>query len=237
MNRCPQCNAVISAWEIREAEWLGASPCWCRGIPDRVPRTLANLAYAELCDAKLSRPVRIHDVVRFVEDAYSGDTRHASMNVSLSQGKRFCWGGRALYGLARHGLIPGARTLAEAAYALLLAAPRALYLEEVDFVLEQLSYRYNVDSLMHHLRGYTNNRWALRFNLDHGGRVAVDSGRDARHDFNIFVGACPTHVGFDEWLDAQLRPRVIQALDDRAARLEAMGDDTVHVAGDRVEFR
>jgi hypothetical protein len=59
------------------------------------------------------------------------------MNVALSQDKRFCWGGRALYGLARHGLIPGARSLAEAAYAVLLAAPHELYVEEVDFVLER----------------------------------------------------------------------------------------------------
>jgi hypothetical protein len=49
--------------------------------------------------------------------------------------------------------------LAEAAYAVLLAARRELHVEEVDFVLEQLNYRFNSDSLAHHLRGYTSNRW------------------------------------------------------------------------------
>jgi len=92
--------------------------------------------------------------VRFVTPEYCGNPRY-SINGALSQGKRFCWGGQALYGLAGHGLVPGARSLPEAAYAILIAAPRELHVEEVDFVLEQLNYRFNRDSLLHHLRGYT----------------------------------------------------------------------------------
>lgn len=236
MTHCPYCGAVLSAWELREAQLLGADPCWCRGLPSGVSRTLANLAYAELCNPDIQRPVRVHDVVRFIEPRYSADARH-TMNVVLSQGRRFCWGGRALYGLARHGLIPGARTLAEAAYAVMLAAPRPLHLEEVDFVLEQFNYRYNVDSLMHHLHGYTSNRWALRFNVDERRRVTVNSGRDARHDFNNFVAVCPTHVGFDEWLEQHLHPRVAKALEERTARLKGLSGDLVDIGGDRVEFR
>jgi hypothetical protein len=235
MTHCQSCGAVISAWEVREAQSLEAPPCWCRGVPSGIAPTLANVAYAELCHTDIHRPVRIHDVVRFVEPHYPGDPRY-SMNVALSQGRRFCWGGRALYGLARHGLIPGVRTLAEAAYAVLLAAPRALHVEEVDFVLEQFNYRYNADSLMHHLRGYTSNRWALRFSVDYSRRATVNSGRDARHDFNNFVGVCPTHVGFDEWLEQDLRPRVIKALEDRTARLEGLGGESPKIGGDRLEF-
>src|SRR5436309_2962360 len=83
------------------------------------------------------------------------------------------------------------RSLAEAAYAVLLAAPSLLQVEEVDFVLEQLNYRFNPDSLMHHLRGYTRNRWDLYFNTDTLNRVWVSSGRDKRHEFNSYVRVCP----------------------------------------------
>ena len=155
---------------VREAEQLGVTPCWCDGVPRGVSRTLANIAYAELCHTDLTQPVKTHDVVRFVGQKYNGNPRY-SINVALSQDKRFCWGGRALYGLARHGLIPGARSLAEAAYAVLLAAPRELHVEEVDFVLEQLNYRFNLDSLLHHLRGLHEQPMGPRFQIDYWNRV------------------------------------------------------------------
>jgi hypothetical protein len=59
-----------------------------------------------------------------------------------------------------------------------LSAPRPLYVEEVDFVLKQLNYRFNADSLSHHLRGYTDNRWGLRFKMDGWNQVSVNAGRD-----------------------------------------------------------
>jgi hypothetical protein len=236
MMRCSHCDAEISAWETREAEHLGVTPCWCEGVPRGVSRTLANVAYSELCHVDLARPVKIHDVVRFVAPKYNGNPRY-SINVALSQDKRFCWGGRSLYGLARHGLIPGARSLAEVAYGVLLAAPRQLHVEEVDFVLEQLNYRFNPDSLLHHLRGYTSNRWDLEFQIDSWNRVRVNTGRDARHDFNAGVLVCPTHTGFDAWIEEVLAPRVSQSLDDRTKRLASIKDRKVDIAGDRIEFR
>lgn len=173
MKCCSRCAAKLSDWEIQDAARLGVAPCWCDRLPRGAPRTLANLAYSELCQPHLTRPVKTHDVMRFVTATYTNGNPRSSMSVALSGGKRFCWGGQALYGLARHGLIPGARSLAEAAYAVLLAAPRELHVEEVDFVLEQLSYRFNPDSLLHHLRGYTSNRWDLQFQVDHRNRAWV----------------------------------------------------------------
>lgn len=211
------------------------TPCWCDGVPRGVLRSLANVAYAELCHADLSQPVKTHDVVRFVEPKYNGNPRY-SINVALSKDKRFCWGGRALYGLARHGLIPGARSLAEAAYAVLLAAPRQLHMEEVDFVLEQLNYRFNSDSLLHHLRGYTSNRWGLEFQMNYWNRVWVNSGRDARHEYNGCVQVCPTQTGFDEWVESDLAPKVSRILGDRTRRLADLEGGKVDIAGDRIEF-
>lgn len=235
MMRCSRCNAEVSAWETLGAGGLGVTPCWCEGVPRGVSRTLANVAYAELCHQDLAQPVKIHDVVRFVEPKYNGSPRY-SINVALSKDKRFCWGGRGLYGLARHGLIPGARSLAEAAYAILLAAPRQLHVEEVDFVMEQLNYRFNTDSLLHHLRGYTANRWDLRFQIDYWNRVWVNTGRDARHEYNACVLACPTHTGFDAWIEDDLAPKVTQILDDRTQRLANLKGGDVDIAGDRIEF-
>jgi hypothetical protein len=183
----------------------------------------------------LTRPVKIHDIVRFLSHKYVGNPRY-SINVALSQDKRVCWAGRALYGLARHGLIPGARSLAEAAYAILLAASRELHVEEIDFVLEQLNYRFNSDSLAHHLRGYTTNRWNLNFQINRRNRIWVNTGRDARHEFNARVGVCPTHVAFDSWLENYLAPKVERNLDDRTRRLADLTEGNIDVAGDRVEF-
>jgi hypothetical protein len=236
MMRCSRCDAAISSWEQREAERLGVTPCWCDGVPRGVSGTLANLAYAELCHTDLSQPVKTHDVVRFVAPKYNGNPRY-SINVALSSDKRFCWGGRALYGLARHGLIPGARSLAEAAYTVLLAAPRQLHVEEVDFVLEQVNYRFNPDSLLHHLRGYTSNRWGLQFQMDHWNRVWVNTGRDARHEYNASVRVCPTHTGFDTWIEDNFAPKVAEILDDRTKRLADLKGTKVNIGGDRIEFR
>ena len=236
VTHCPTCGAELSAWEISEAGWLNVTPCWCEGIPRSVPRTLANVAYAELCHRGLHQPIKTHDVVRFVTSHYRGNPRF-SMNGALSQGKRFCWSGRALYGLARHGPVPGARSLPEAAYAVLLAAPRELHVEEVAFVLQQLNYRFNPDSLLHHLRGYTTNRFGLRFHIDSLNRVFVDSGRDARHEYNRSVGVCPTHAAFDAWIQDSLAPRIVHSLADRAQRLTWVNDAALDVGGDRVEFR
>lgn len=237
MKRCPRCAAELSDWEIQNADRLGVTPCWCDRLPRGVPRALANLAYGELCQPHLTQPVKTHDVVRFVTATYNGNPSRSSMNVALSGGKRFCWGGQALYGLARHGLIPGARSLAEAAYAVLLAAPRELHLEEVDFVLEQFNYRFNPESLQQRLRGYTTNRWDLRFRLDHQNRVSVSSGRDARHAYNRNVGVCPGHVGFDAWIDHELAVKVERALADRGQRLADVNGTAIDIGGDRVDFR
>jgi hypothetical protein len=148
----------------------------------------------------LLSPSEYMTFVRLVTPHYNGNAAN-SINVAISQDKRFCWAGQGLYGLARHGTIPGARSLAEAAYVVLMAAPHELHLEEVDFLLKQLNYRFNQDSLFYHLRGYGSNRWGLRFHLEFRNRVWVASGRDMRKDFNRKVGACPTGPAFAEWLD------------------------------------
>src|SRR5262245_33885643 len=100
MTTCTRCGAELSDWELQDGALLGVTPCWCAGLPRGVNKSPANLAYQVLCDPALARPVKIHDVVRFVASRYARNPN--SMNVTLSQNKRFCWAGRGLYGLARH---------------------------------------------------------------------------------------------------------------------------------------
>jgi hypothetical protein len=222
MTRCPRCAAGLSDWETRYAEYWSTAPCWCEGVPPQIQKTLANVAYAELCHPNLTQPVKTHDVIRFITPHYNGNAA-SSINVALSQDKRFCWSGRGLYGLARHGMIPGVRSLAEAAYVILIVAPRQLHLEEVDFVLKQLNYRFSEDSLFFHLRGYGSNRWGFRFHMDSWNRVSVASGREIRNDFNNKIHVCPTHKAFNTWLDEILCKKVEHALMDRVQRLENIG--------------
>ena len=120
---------------------------------------------------------------------------------------------------------------------MLLAAPRELHVEEVDFVLKQLNYRFNSDSLVHHLRGYTSNRWSLLFQIDPWNRVWVNSGRDARHEYNSSVRVCPTHVAFDSWIEDDLAPEVERNLDDRTQQLAELNSAKIDIPGDRIEFQ
>jgi hypothetical protein len=104
-------------------------------------------------------------------------------------------------------------------------------------VLEQLNYRFNSDSLGHHLRGYTSNRWNLIFQIDQWNRVRVNTGREARHEYNAHVRVCPAHVTFDSWIEDDLGPKVERTLDDRTRRLADLKGGKIGIAGDRIEFR
>lgn len=235
MKRCPRCESPISEWEEHAAKRLGVEACWCNGMPGSVPSNLANSVYAELCQPEIVRPVRTHDVARFVADRFH--TADRSINSTLSQGDRFCWAGQALYGLARHGLIPGARSLAEVSYGVLLAAPRILHVGEICFVLEQLNYRFNHGSLLNHFHGYVRNKWDLRFQVDrHSAHVSIPMNRSSRHAYNERIHACPTHAGFDRLIHDHLRPRIEEILADRAYRLAEIADRSWHIFGDRIDF-
>lgn len=235
MTTCARCGALLSQWEIPRGVPPGEVTCWCGGVPADQPRTLPNVAYAALCDPEIRRPLKSHDVERLASRRYRGATGY-SMNAALSQDRRVCWGGQSLYGLARHGLLPGPRSLAEAAYAVLMAAPRELHVEEVEFVLQQLGYRFNADSLLHHLRGYSSNRWDLTFIIRTWNRVSVPNGREARRAYNHYVRACPTDVGFDEFVTTELAATVNELITERTRRLEGLADSSLTVAGDRIVF-
>jgi hypothetical protein len=71
----------------------------------------------------------------------------SSLKTQLAADRRFCWAGRGVYGLFRHGLLPGVRDLARVGGIYLHVADRRLTLTELDFILKSVGYRYRELSL------------------------------------------------------------------------------------------
>ena len=73
--------------------------------------------------------------------------RRATTTVSQTLGAAVLLGRPKLFGLARHGLIPGARDLATVAAAVLHVADGYLTAGEVHFVMRELGYRHAIGSI------------------------------------------------------------------------------------------
>jgi hypothetical protein len=137
---CPVCNASLVPFE--DDTCVGCSLTNPERVVDRVMVTL------ETAD----EPLFIHDIQRSIEREY-GYANWRSVAVIVSQDPRPCWAGRGLYGLTRHGLIPGqSRGLGAPIVAVLAAFDRPLALESVSFVLQWMGYRFSRSSLTQHLR-------------------------------------------------------------------------------------
>jgi hypothetical protein len=111
---CETCGAMLGPWELTgRSTCLRCGPSWKR---------------TESADAKIltvlgasSEPLYIWDIQRLT--ARRRYMRPATTTVSQTLGApQYCWAGRSLYGLYRHGLIPGARDLATVAAAVLHVA-------------------------------------------------------------------------------------------------------------------
>src|SRR5207244_4068903 len=80
------------------------------------------------------------------------DVHNGSLLVWLGQDSRTCWGGKGIYGLYRHGLLPGVRDLGSAAAVFLYVTGLALDYREVWFVLRHAGYRSEEVSIYYALR-------------------------------------------------------------------------------------
>jgi hypothetical protein len=65
----------------------------------------------------------------------------------LADDLRACWAGKGIYGLYRHGLLPGLRDLGRAAAVYIHASDLALTVDEVRFILRYVGYRFSANSL------------------------------------------------------------------------------------------
>jgi hypothetical protein len=131
---CGSCGAPLAAWE--------KDHCGCHG-----PRQLNNaeILYAIACT--VGAPLHIRDYVRLADRDYGRRLSAPTATATLAPNPRFCWAGKGLYALYRHGPLPGPRNLEEASRVVLLAAGGPLTTSALDYCLKQLGYRYNVASL------------------------------------------------------------------------------------------
>lgn len=146
LTSCPACGATLGPWEHRR--------CGCattRGVSTR------EVLYAAACTT--SQPLRIGDFTRLAEAQFASPVQRGTAAVALSSDNRFCWAGQGLYGLYRHGPIPGARNLEQASRVVLVAARAPLTGAAIDFVLKQLGYRFHPGSLTNALNRSRHIRW------------------------------------------------------------------------------
>lgn len=139
ISSCGTCGAPLAAWE--------AEKCGCSGP---VGMSNAGILYAIACSVTGSLHVR--DFVRLADRDFDRRLDIPTANATLAPNRRFCWAGKGLYALYRHGPLPGPRSLEEAARLVLVAAGRPLTTAALDFCLKRLGYRYNVASLGNAIR-------------------------------------------------------------------------------------
>jgi hypothetical protein len=107
-------------------------------------RTIAERALRVLEEADQALPY--WDIGRLLR-ASGCDIYEPSLKTQLATDRRFCWAGRGIYGLFRHGFLPSVRDLARVGGTYLHAAGRPLTVTELDFILKFVGYRYQELSL------------------------------------------------------------------------------------------
>lgn len=133
---CPHCLSPLGPWE-------GAAGC--QTCNSAVGWSTTDRAVAILETA--STPLAYWDVKRSLDRECSGEYRPTTVAQGLADDLRACWGGRGIYGLYRHGLLPGVRDLGHTAAVFIHASDRQLTLEEVTFIMRHAGYRFSPGSV------------------------------------------------------------------------------------------
>lgn len=137
---CPFCGAVLGPSE-------SAAGCLtCRGGGDGSNRD-AVVAVLE----RSERPLPHWDVKRILERDQGYRVADGSILAWLAD-PRACWGGKGIYGLYRHGLLPGVRDLGAAASVFLYATERILHHSELWFAMRYAGYQAEEASVYYALR-------------------------------------------------------------------------------------
>ena len=142
MHTCNSCGASMSPWE--------AENCLICKLKD--PQWLSNADAAVFVLEKEQHPVTTYDVVRGIQREFGWKIPKAYLAVALSTDCRCCWAGRSMYGLYRHGLFPGPRTLSDVARLFLYSHVGPMRTELVAFAMQYAGYRFQQASLNNALR-------------------------------------------------------------------------------------
>lgn len=131
MNRsCPSCDAVLGPQE-------GPRCVSCRPLR---PGTNFNIITAVLEQAE--GPLHTWDIEREARSRYGCGVWFSYLGYDY----RVCWAGRSTWGLYRHGLVPGVRSLSRAA-ALFVKAAGTIQTKPLYFVMRRAGYRFSPNSL------------------------------------------------------------------------------------------
>src|SRR6516164_6775950 len=96
---CDQCNAQRGPWEDAACPVIRAKHGGLLSTADLAVHVL------EESDTALT----VYDIKRSIRRDYGIDVSQETLQVSISGDRRFCWAGKGLYGLYRHGLMPGGK--------------------------------------------------------------------------------------------------------------------------------
>ena len=132
MNTCLGCQATIGPTERREC------PTYRRGRGGQ----LTNGDMAVFVLEASEEPLSLYDIRRGIQREFGWAPERNSLNATVALDRRSCWAGRGLYGLWRHGLVPGPRKLADVARLVLYCHDQPLSLDELAFTLRHLGYRF-----------------------------------------------------------------------------------------------
>src|SRR5690606_6146583 len=126
--------------------------------------TVADAAVRVL--EKEERAIAIHDIARTMERDMEVCSPMPSVQVALSRDPRVCWGGKGIYGLFRHGLLPGPRNLVGVGLFFLLASQREVAVEKLAFVMKWRGYRFQDNSLQVALSNEAQVAWPGAFTAE-----------------------------------------------------------------------
>lgn len=152
IRRCPICSCELGPFES------GARCLTCRTRPSLgvrliFPRpSLTDRAVAAL--ERSEKPLASWDIQRLVDRGRQDKTHLPTLSSQLGADRRFCWAGRGIYGLYRHGLLPGARDLHEVGLFYLFASEQPLHTDELCFVIRYVGYRFSDASLVSAITRY-----------------------------------------------------------------------------------
>ena len=133
---CTQCQAPLGPWE--------AQRCVSHRT-DFSSEPITGLAAAALEQSE--QPLPVHDVARIIKRDFGVVLRRGSLTSIMGAERWFCWAGKGVYGLYRHGLLPGPRTLAGVACFLLASQERPVHFDRLSFLMKWAGYRFQYQSL------------------------------------------------------------------------------------------
>lgn len=134
---CSHCQADLGPWEGTPCPILRVAQGDKLGVPD-----LAVLALE-----RSPTPLTVYDIARTIRRELDVGVNQSTVQVMISQDARFCWAGKGVYGLYRHGLIPGPRKLAGIAKVFLYSHGCPLEPELLEFIMKYAGYKFQSASL------------------------------------------------------------------------------------------